>query len=692
MWRWVVERRPAGEALDLEERMEISEKIRTLPTGAGCYLYKNAEGEVIYVGKAKNLRTRVRSYFLAANQLENAKTGSLMREAVDLEYITVANEREALALENNLIKQRKPRFNILLRDDKTYPYIKLTLGDRHPKVFVTRRLRKDGSAYFGPYFPGNLAHRLVDVIHRSFLIPSCKVDLNRYHPRACLQYYIKRCLGPCVEGFVSTEDYRQAIRDVQLFLEGKPSELEARLTERMAAAAENMQFELAARLRDQLITVSQAQDKQRIASTDDEDADVFGFHYESDMLAVNLFHMRGGKIVDRREMFWEELPELAAMDLAHADEAEVEVEAGLEPSPVEPAPEIHADREQSDLVSVLKAEEDVKVPVFSAATFFSALLKQMYLDQAYVPKHIYVPVDFPDRALLADALRERCGSKIEIAVPQRGDKRSLVDLVCQNAKQSFVQRFRVLEPSIQHMQEALQEALTLAEPPERIECFDISHIQGAETVASMVVWEKGSMKKADYRKFQVKTVSGVDDFASMREIIHRRYKRLQEDKKPMPSLVLIDGGLGQLHAAADALEEIGLTTQPLASIAKREEIIYVHGQEDDPVVLDRRSPVLHVIQKIRDESHRFAVTYHRKRREMRDRTSELDEIPGVGAITRQRLLEHFGSVRALKQTAEKNPDALTAVVNKATAEKIRKFFAEAAGPDVKDDLIKISIG
>jgi len=330
--------------------------------------------------------------------------------------------------------------------------------------------------------------------------------------------------------------------------------------------------------------------------------------------------------------------------------------------------------------------------VFSAATFFSALLKQMYLDQAYVPKHIYVPVDFPDRALLADALRERCGSKIEIAVPQRGDKRSLVDLVCQNAKQSFVQRFRVLEPSIQHMQEALQEALTLAEPPERIECFDISHIQGAETVASMVVWEKGSMKKADYRKFQVKTVSGVDDFASMREIIHRRYKRLQEDKKPMPSLVLIDGGLGQLHAAADALEEIGLTTQPLASIAKREEIIYVHGQEDDPVVLDRRSPVLHVIQKIRDESHRFAVTYHRKRREMRDRTSELDEIPGVGAITRQRLLEHFGSVRALKQTAEKNPDALTAVVNKATAEKIRKFFAEAAEPDVQDDLVKISIG
>jgi len=684
--------------------MDLLAKIRTLPTGAGCYLYKNAEGEVIYVGKAKNLRARVRSYFLAATQANNAKTGSLMREAVDIEYILVANEREALALENNLIKQRKPRFNILLRDDKTYPYIKLTLTDRHPKVFVTRRLRKDGSAYFGPYFPGNLAHRLVDVIHRSFLIPSCKVDLNRYHPRACLQYYIKRCLGPCVDGLISQEDYRQAIRDVQLFLEGKPSELEARLTARMEQAAENMQFELAARLRDQLITVSQAQDRQRIASPDeDEDADVFGFHFENDMLAVNLFHMRGGKIVDRRDMFWEDLWEFEAAQNPYLTDDEpaidLESESKLEPEPTHSAPEIAADTEATEEHGIIASPfEEIELdadrlagiphiaaappapvePIFSAPVFFSALLKQLYLDQSYVPRHIYVPVDFPDRVLLAEALRERLGHKIEIAAPQRGDKRSLVDLVCQNAKQSYDQRFRVLQPSIKNMQEALQDALTLAEPPERIECFDISHIQGAETVASMVVWEKGAMKKADYRKFQVKTVTGVDDFASMREIIHRRYKRLQEDKKPMPSLILIDGGLGQLHAAADALEEIGLTTQPLASIAKREEIIYVHGQEDDPVILDRRSPVLHVVQRIRDESHRFAVTYHRKRRQMRDRTSELDDIPGVGAITRQRLLEHFGSVRALKQAAEKNPDSLTAVVNKAAAEKIQRYFVEEA--------------
>ncbi|QEE29799.1 excinuclease ABC subunit C [Terriglobus albidus] len=634
--------------------MDLLAKIRTLPTKPGCYLYKNAEGEVIYVGKAKNLRARVRSYFLAASQA-NAKTGSLMREAVDIDYIQVANEHEALALENNLIKQRKPRFNILLRDDKTYPYIKLTLGDRYPKVFVTRRLKKDGSAYFGPYFPGNLAYRLVDLIHRSFLIPSCKVDLSRYHSRACLQYYIKRCLGPCVEGFTTPEAYREAVRDVQLFLDGKESELEGRLRERMAEAAAAEQYELAARMRDQLITVQQLQEKQRIASTENEDADVFGFHFEKEMLAVNLFHMRSGKIVDKRDFFWEDLPDFSflAEDPEESDETE-DMEA-LGPGG---APEA-------------AVEATIERPAFSPSAFFSALLKQVYLDQPYVPKHIYVPVDFPDRTALASLLSERTGHKIELAAPQRGDKRSLVDLVCQNAKQAYDQRFRTLQPTNKAIAEALQDALSLEEPPRRIECFDISHIQGAETVASMVVWEDGAMKKSDYRKFKVKTVSGVDDFASMREIVHRRYSRLLEEKKDLPSLILIDGGLGQLHAAYAALEQLGLTLQPLASIAKREEIVYVYGQEDEPVVLDRRSPVLHLIQKIRDESHRFAITYHRKRREMRDRDSELLAIPGVGPRTRQRLLEHFGSLRGIKQAG---PDALSAVVSPATAEKIRNYF------------------
>jgi len=647
--------------------MDLYQKIRTIPTQPGCYLYKNAEGEVIYVGKAKNLRARVRSYFLQASQA-NAKTGSLMREAVDVEYITVANEHEALALENNLIKQKKPRFNILLRDDKTYPYIKLTMNDRYPKVFVTRRLRKDGSAYYGPYFPGNLAYRLVDLIHRSFLITSCKVDLSRYHPRACLQYYIKRCLGPCLEGLTTPEIYKDTIRDVQLFLEGRTNELEQSLTKRMESAAETEQFELAARLRDQIVTVHQMQDKQRMATTDNEDADVFGYHYENEMLAVNLFHMRSGKIVDRRDFFWEDLPEslLDAATEAVAEIDELEAIPRMEPNPSAPAPEIGEGIPvvQHTAISELGA-------AFSPTAFFSALLKQLYLDQNYVPRSILVPVEFPDRALLADILTERTGKRIEILAPQRGEKRSLVDLVCQNAKQSYDQRFRVLQPSIKAIQEALQDALTLEELPRRIECFDISHIQGAETVASMVVWEDGAMKKSDYRKFQVKTVTGVDDFASMREVIQRRYKRLQEDKKPFPSLILIDGGLGQLHAAYAALEEIGITLQPLASIAKREEIIYVYGQENEPVVLDRRSPVLHLVQKIRDESHRFAVTYHRKRRQMRDRDSELLSIPGVGPRTRQRLIEHFGSVRGIKQAG---PDALTAVVNAATAKRIRTYF------------------
>jgi excinuclease ABC subunit C len=492
------------------------------------------------------------------------------------------------------------------------------------------------------------------------------VDLSRYHPRACLQYYIKRCLGPCVEGLTTPEEYRQAIRDVQLFLEGRPSELEQRLTLRMQEAAVAEQYELAARLRDQVSTVHQMLDKQRIATVENEDADVFGFHYESEMLAVNLFHMRSGKIVDRRDFFWEDLPDLATFGDAADESVDAASESVAEPDPSMTAPEI------SDGGSLMQpgVVAEPGAP-FSPSAFFSALLKQLYLDQGYVPRSILVPVDFPDRAVLAEMLAERTGHRVEIAAPQRGDKRSLVDLVGQNAKQSYDQRFRVLLPSQKAIVESLQDALMLEEPPKRIECFDISHIQGAETVASMVVWEDGSMKKSDYRKFQVKTVTGVDDFASMREIVQRRYKRLLDEKKPFPSLILIDGGLGQLHAAADALNDLGVTLQPLASIAKKEEVIYVYGQESDPVVLDRRSPVLHLVQKIRDESHRFAISYHRKRREIRDRDSELLSIPGVGPRTRQRLLEHFGSLRGIRQAS---PDALTAVVNLATAERIRSYF------------------
>jgi|CZKL01.1.fsa_nt_gi excinuclease ABC subunit C len=663
--------------------MDFFEKIRTLPTQPGVYLYKNAEGDVIYVGKAKNLRSRVRSYLLEASQA-NAKTGSLMREAVDLDYILVANEHEALALENNLIKQRKPRFNILLRDDKTYPYVKLTLNDRFPKVFVTRRLRKDGAAYYGPYFPGNLAYRVVELIHRSFLLPSCKVDLNRYHPRACLQYYIHRCLGPCVEGLTTNEAYRDAVRDAQLFLEGRQAELERALTTRMMAAAQAEQFEAAARLRDQLTTVHQLQEKQRIATAEqDDDADVFGYHFESGSLAVNLFHMRGGKIVDRREFFWEDMPDLLEATAAEpTDSPEVEsapdcesaVSASLDTEfPITSEVGLGATKTAEPADERTRQPASREVP-FHAGQVFSALLKQLYIDQHYVPRSILVPVDFDDREALATLLSERAGHRVELAVPQRGEKRSLVDLAGQNAKQSYTQRFRVLEPSRKAIQEALADALMLPELPKRIECFDISHIQGAETVASLVVWEGGKMNKQAYRKFKVMTVLGVDDFASMREVVFRRYKRLKEEGQPMPSLVLIDGGLGQLHAAADALESLGITSLPLASIAKREEVIYLYGNEEEPVVLDRRSPVLHLVQLIRDESHRFAVGYHRQRRAMRDRDSELLNIAGVGALTRQRLLSHFGSLRDVQQaTAE----SLAAVVPRKTAESIWRHFHEA---------------
>ncbi|MGB6481485.1 MAG: excinuclease ABC subunit UvrC [Candidatus Sulfotelmatobacter sp.] len=643
--------------------MDLLAKIRTIPTEPGVYLYKNAEGEVIYVGKAKNLRSRVASYF-HEGRWEDSKTGTLVREAADVDYIVVANNKEALALENNLIKQRKPRFNILLRDDKTYPYVKLTLGERWPRVYVTRRLRKDGSVYYGPYFPANLAYRIVDLIHRNFLIPSCKVDLTRFHPRPCLQYYIKRCLGPCVKDLTTPDAYQEAVRDVKLFLEGRPTDLSRSLHERMEQAAAAEEYERAARYRDLISTVEQLQERQRIAAAEGDDADVFGYHYENGMLAVNLFHMRGGRVVDRREFFWEDLPEFTTDHAGtEIDRVETETEHVGTGAFARPG-------ERSEPASST-------TDPFNPGEFFSALLKQLYIGQPYVPRNLYVPVDFEDREELEDLLSDQVAgenarsARVHILVPQRGDKRSLLDLAGTNAKQSYDQRFRVLKPNAKAIQEELQDVLSLPEVPKRIECFDISHIQGAETVASMVVWEDGKMKKSDYRKFIIRTVEGVDDFASMREVVTRRYKRLQQEEKPMPSLVLIDGGLGQLHAAAEALDTLEIINQPLAAIAKREEILYVYGQEKDPIALDHHSPVLHLIQLIRDEAHRFAVTFHRKRRQMRDRSSELLEIPGVGESTTRRLLEHFGSVQAVKQA---DASALSAVVTRVQAEAISNHF------------------
>ncbi|HWF91331.1 MAG TPA: excinuclease ABC subunit UvrC, partial [Terriglobales bacterium] len=426
--------------------MDLQQKIRTIPASPGVYLYKNAEGEVIYVGKAKNLRSRVASYF-HEGRIIDAKTGTLVREATDVDYIVVANNKEALALENNLIKQKKPRFNILLRDDKTYPYVKLTLGERFPRVYVTRRLRKDGSSYYGPYFPTSLAYRIVDLIHRHFLIPSCKVDLTRFHPRPCLQYYIGRCLGPCVENLTTPEIYSEAVRDVKLFLEGKQTDLVKSLRGRMEQAAASEEYERAAKFRDLISTVNQLQEKQRMAAVEGDDADVFGYHFENGMLAVNLFHMRAGRVLDRREFFWEDLPEL-----------EVEQSGGETGVPA-----------RQDEGAGPQAGEDARrsTESFLPEAFFSSFLTQLYIGQPYVPRNIYVPVDFEDREELEDLLSEQVPgtARVHIIVPQRGEKRSFIDLAGNNAKQSYDQRFRVMKPNMRATQEALQDALGLPELP-----------------------------------------------------------------------------------------------------------------------------------------------------------------------------------------------------------------------------------
>ncbi len=610
--------------------MDLREKVDQIPAQPGVYLFEGAGEGILYVGKARSLRSRVKSYFLESRSID-AKTESLVREIADVRYIVVDNEREALALENNLIKRHKPKFNVLLRDDKTYPYIRYTAFEKQPRVYVTRRLAKDGSLYFGPYFPASLAYRLVHLIHKHFLVPSCTVDLSRRHPRPCLQYYIHRCLGPCA-GLVAEERYTEAARDVRLFLEGRRSDLARSLSERMERASRDERYEEAAGYRDLLRTFAEMEERQKIAAAQGDDTDVLAWYAEPPQVAVNLFHLRGGRVVDRRDFYWED----------------------LEP--------------------------------FDPAEFLPSLLKQLYLDAAYLPRYIHVPLGFEERELLEDALSENAGHRVEILNPQRGQKHAFLELVENNAKHCFIQRFRVLKPSSQAIAEAVESALGLAEPPKRIESFDISHLQGSDTVASMVVWEAGRMKKSDYRKFIIrgKAMSpgsdqsrGLlrDDFASMREAVERRYRRLRDEQKPLPSLILVDGGIGQLHAAAEALEKLEIINQPLASIAKKEEILYVLGREDSPIVLERHSPVLHLIQQIRDETHRFAVTFHRQRRSKRRIKTALVEIPGVGERTAGRLLRRFGSMARLRQLTL---DDLSAELPRAQAQRVFDGLREAA--------------
>ncbi len=600
---------------------KLKAKLADIPSGAGVYLYRDADGEVLYVGKAKSLRSRVRSYFQESRDLDQRRDRMVDRIA-DVEFIVTDTEGEALALENNLIKQNKPRYNVLLRDDKTYPYIKLTVNEAFPRALITRRVRRDGSLYFGPFFPGGLARKTLRLIERHFMIRNCNIRIDGKRGRPCLQHYIHRCLGPCVETLTTPDAYREAARDVRLFLEGKTADLIRSLEEKMSTAAQNEQYEAAGHHRDAIDTVRKIAERQKMASAGSDDIDIFGFHQDGGMVAVSAFHMRGGRVVNKKEMFWE-------------------------------------DQER-----------------FNGPAFFGALLKQYYLDAPFIPVEIHVPETFEDQALLSERLSALKGRKVEVRTPRRGGKREMMELVSRNAKLVFDQRFRSATLPRSAIARDLEEALDLEKTPKRIEGFDISNLQGTDIVASMVVWRDGAMAKSDYRRFIIRSVSGQpDDFKSMREVVHRRYSRVAEAGQRMPDLILIDGGLGQLHAAQAALDDLNIVDQPLASIAKREEIIYVAGREDEPVVLDRRSAALKLVQQIRDESHRFAIAFHRQRRARRQRTTELDRIPGIGPRTVRKLLDRFGS---LKKVRSAGLDDLHGVVNRRQAAAILAHFSQSA--------------
>ena len=599
----------------------LEQKLKEIPRSAGVYLYKDASGRIIYIGKAKNLRSRVRSYF--QTRPFDRKTDALVRNIVDLEFIVTDNEVEALILEATLTKKHKPRYNVNLKDDKSYPHLKLTVNEPFPKVVITRRIQKDGALYFGPFLPAAMARKTIDLINRTFQLRTCDIEIDGKAPRPCLEYHIKRCLGPCVKGLCTSEQYQEAVRDVRLLLEGRNKELADTLEERMTQASEELRYEMAAKYRDLRRTVIKLSEQQKMATSPERDVDIFAYYREGPRLALQLFTMREGHIVGRREFFWEDLP-----------------------------------------------EDD-----FDPASFLSEVLAQYYATD-YVPREIHVPVDFEDRELLEQALTKTKGRRVRIIYSQRGEKRDLIDLGEKNAKLAFEQRFRVLQPDMKRVLEELQETLELPRFPARIESFDVSHIQGAENVAGMVVCENGKMNRSQYRKFRVRGVTGANDVASMREIVFRRYRRVLDEGKPLPDLIIIDGGKGQLRAAADAMSELDLEAVPMVGVVKppmrHNDVAYllVKGR-DEPIYLDSHSLILRLLQMIRDETHRFAVTYHRKRRELRDFTSELTAIPGVGEKRKGRLLRHFGSIQRVSRATVSE---LTPFVGKKTAAEIADHF------------------
>ena len=592
---------------------ELLEKVSHLPTTPGVYLWRDQYNRIIYVGKAINLRNRVRSY--VRNDANRApKVTAMMKRAVDVEIIQTKTEMEALILENTLIKEHEPKYNIRLRDDKTYPYVKISIQEDYPRVYMTRRLERDGAKYFGPFTDVTSVHVVLKLIRQYYPLSTCK---SMKVERPCLQYHMHYCEAPCFNK-ISVSDYRKYIDEIIELFEGKPIPLLKEIKEKMELAAEDLRFEDAARYRDQLSSIEKIQEKQRMV-TQRGDLDVLGLAVDTSMACVQLLFIRGGRLLGRENYF-------------------------------------------------VQHDGD------SAETIMTDFIKQYYGDTNFIPKELLLPMDSTDRDLLSEWFTQLKGQNVDVSVPQRGYKMDMIKMAHENAETFLEERRRQWQHQIDKSGGAvkkLAEVLDLPRLPERMECFDISHTQGAETVASMVVFEGGKPAKKEYRRFKLKTTQGKpDDFKSMAEIMERRYGK--ETDWPMPDLIIIDGGKGQLNAAIPLIRAVGVTDVPVISLAKRIEEVFVEGQSES-IILDHRTPELQLLQQIRDEAHRFAITYHRKLRDKRNLESVLDHIDGIGPKRRKALWTHFNSLDAMKQATI---DELAQVdsMNYKTAETLYNFF------------------
>ena len=601
---------------NLECSPVLNRKLEDLPTRPGVYLYRDKEDNLLYVGKAKVLRNRVKSYF--QSQHLDAKTRRLVGRIWDLEFIVCETELEALVLENNLIKEHFPPFNILLRDDKSYPYVKLTWKNPFPQVFVTRKIKKDGSLYFGPFFPASTAYRTAELAYRFFQIRDCDIDIDGKRGRACLKYQLHRCTAPCIAA-VNQEVYREQAREARLFLEGKREELKSRLETAMWQASEHSAFELAGQYRDTLQQVDAWFTKQKAATVDQEDMDLYGSALLDGRACIHRLVMRGGRMVGRHEYVLEEIESFNG-------------------------------------------------------TVLGEVLQRVYSKEP-VPGRILVELEPEGVEVLREWLGGMRGSKPTIQVPQRGEKVELLAMAQENARLALERKFEPARLN-QAVLEGLQAFLGLAHLPRRIECFDISHGQGREVVASCVVFKDGVPDKQAYRRFKMSNEQN-DDFANMAEAVTRRFKRLRDEGKDFPELLLIDGGQGQLHAAEAALVSLGLEQQERAALAKKEELVFRPGTSE-PLRIPKTSPVLQLLQRIRDEAHRFAITYHRALRAKRTLQTELTEIPGIGQITARKLLQVFGSVKAVREAQESE------LVEQAGANTTRKILAWREAPPIAD--------